>query len=163
MPRGNRSALCARAMRLRSRLSRARRQRGQTLIEAAFVTPLLLLLTFGIIDFATILYVYLALESGVSQATRYGVTGNSMQGLSREESIKATMRSVTPTLTLDDGVFEFSHLSGGSWVSGAGGPGEIEKVTVRYTHDVMVLRPFFTDGQIELMVESAMRNESRFN
>src|SRR5262245_36807719 len=124
-------------MYLRSRLSRRNRgERGQTLIEAAFVTPLLLLLTFGIVDLGAILYIYLALESGVSQVTRYGVTGNAMDGLSREESIKSTMRRATPTLTLDDGAFEFSHLSGGSWVSGAGGPGEIEKVTVRYTHEV---------------------------
>jgi hypothetical protein len=146
----------------RKSLRRHDRARGQTLIEAALVTPLLLLLTFGIIDFATILYVYLALESGVSQATRYAITGNNLPGQTRVTSIMTTMRNATPTLTLADGAFQFSHLVGSNWVGGIGGPGEIEKLTVTYTHDVFVLRPFFQNGQINMVVESAMRNESRF-
>ena len=43
---------------------------GATLLEAAIITPLLLLLTFSIADFGGLFYVYLALENGVSQATR---------------------------------------------------------------------------------------------
>jgi Flp pilus assembly protein TadG len=52
------------------RLSRKRLgdSRGATLVEAAVLTPLLLLLTFSIMDFASLFYVYLALENGVSQA-----------------------------------------------------------------------------------------------
>ena len=42
------------------------------------IIPLLLLLTFAIIDFSTVLYIYLTLENGVSQATRYAVTGQQM-------------------------------------------------------------------------------------
>ena len=53
-----------------------RGEKGATMLEAAIITPLLLLLTFSIIDFASLFYVYLALENGASQATRYGVTGN---------------------------------------------------------------------------------------
>ena len=49
---------------------------GATLLEAAIITPLLLLLTFSIADFGGLFYVYLALENGVSQATRFAVTGN---------------------------------------------------------------------------------------
>ena len=45
------------------------------MVEAALVTPLLLFLTFAIIDFAIMFYVYLALGSGVGQATRYATTG----------------------------------------------------------------------------------------
>ena len=44
---------------------------GSTLLEAAIITPLLLLLTFSIVDFGSMFYVYLALENGVSQATRF--------------------------------------------------------------------------------------------
>ena len=51
--------------------------RGANLVEAAIITPLLLLLTFSIVDFGSLFYGYLALENGVSQATRYAVTGNS--------------------------------------------------------------------------------------
>jgi Flp pilus assembly protein TadG len=135
---------------------------GQSLIEAAIVTPFLLLLTFAIIDFAVLFYVYLALESGVSQATRYGVTGNVMPGMSRTESIKTAMRQATPNIALDDSNFAFSHLAGGSWVSGTGGPGDIEKLTINYRHNVILLMPLFTNGGIDIRVESSMKNERRF-
>ena len=46
------------------------------ILETAIVTPLLLLLTFGVVDFGALFYGYLALENGVSQATRSAVTGN---------------------------------------------------------------------------------------
>jgi Flp pilus assembly protein TadG len=146
---------------------------GSTLLEAAIITPLLLLLTFSIVDFGSMFYVYLALENGVSQATRFAVTGNVMNDpnnpgnqLSRDDSIKAAMRNATPTLTLDDSAFTFAHMpiGGSSWVGGSGGPGEIQKVTVNYTWKFFdpVLGAFFTDGRISLTVDSSMKNESRF-
>ena len=51
---------------------RLRDSSGQSLLEAAFITPLLLLLTFAIVDFSSMLYVHLALQNGVAQASRYG-------------------------------------------------------------------------------------------
>jgi Flp pilus assembly protein TadG len=140
-----------------------RSARGATLVEAALITPLLLLLTFSIVDFGALLYVYLALENGVSQATRFAITGAAIPGMTREEAIRQAMRDATPTLTLDDTAFAFAHLPPGatSWVSGPGGPGDIGKVTVNYTWPLMtpLIRPFFTNGQITLNVESAMKNE----
>jgi hypothetical protein len=146
---------------------------GATLLEAAIITPLLLLLTFSIADFGGLFYCYLALESGVSQATRQAITGNSVDDpahpgtpLSRAEAIKAAMRSATPTLNIPDGAFTFEHMpvGGSSWVGGTGGPSEIEKVTITYTWPLMtpLLRPFFTGGQLTMKVESMMKNESRF-
>ena len=55
---------------------RLRDTAGTSIVEAAIITPLLLLLTLSIVDFGALFYVYLALENGVSQATRFGVTGN---------------------------------------------------------------------------------------
>ena len=147
--------------------------RGTNVLEAAIITPLLLALTFAIADFGSLFYVYLALENGVSQATRYGVTGNLMDDpanpgtpLSRVDSIKTAMRQAAPTLTLPDSAFTFSHMPVGasSWVAGTGGPSEIERVTVNYTWDILtpIMRPFFTNGQIQFTVESAMKNEARF-
>ena len=95
--------------------------------------------TFSIVDFGALFYVYLALENGVSQATRYAVTGNLMirhpARPRRGDSIKAAMRQATPTLTIPDGAFTFEHMpvGGSTWLGGAGGPDEIEKVTVDYT------------------------------
>lgn len=150
-----------------------RDSRGNNLVEAAIVTPLMLFLTFSIIDFATLFYAYLALENGVSQATRFAVTGNLLDDpdapgskLSRRDSIIHTMRRATPTLTIPDGAFSFSHLPSGSgtWVNGTGGPLDIEKVSVRYDWSLLspVLRPFFDNGRITLVVDSSMKNEGRF-
>ena len=146
---------------------------GTNLVETALVLPLLLLLTFSIIDFACLFYVHLALENGISQATRYAVTGNVMadpdhagQQLSHEDSIKAAMRQATPTLTIPDDAFTFQHLPDGedTWVSGAGEPGDIVKARVDYMWDIItpLMQPFFDNGQIQLTAESAMKNESRF-
>jgi hypothetical protein len=148
---------------------------GANIIEAAVITPLLFMLTFGIIDFAALFYTYVALENGVSQATRYAITGNLMDDpdnpgsqLSREGSIKAAMRQATPTLTIDDGAFTFTHMApgSGSWSGGAGGPSDIGRVTVAYiwSPPTPILRPFLasTSGRLTLSVESAMKNEGRF-
>jgi Flp pilus assembly protein TadG len=136
------------------------------MVEAAIITPLLLLLTFSIVDFGSLLYVYLALESGVSQATRFAITGATVSGVTREDSIRQAMRDATPTLTLADSDFTFTHLPPGSgtWASGAGGPNDIGRVTVNYTWTLMtpLIRPFFTGGQINVRVESAMKNERRW-
>ena len=64
----------------RSVLKRLGGETGTSLIEAALVTPLLLLLSFAVIDFALLFYVYLALGSGVGQATRYATTGQIVAG-----------------------------------------------------------------------------------
>jgi hypothetical protein len=153
--------------------TRLRSARGATLIEAAIMTPLLLTLTFGVIDFAAMFYVYLALESGVSQATRFGITGNLMDDpdnpgnpLSRESSIRAAMRGATPSLTLEDDAFQFQHRaqSGSSWTGGTGGPDDLERVTVRYTYSPLtpILRPLLPGGVMTFEVQSTMKNEGRF-
>ena len=152
----------------RRRSGRLRSARGSTLIEAALITPLLLLLTFSVVDFGALLYVYLSLESGVSQATRFAITNTATPGMTREQSIMAAMRTATPTLTLPDSAFSFSFMPPGAstWTTGAaGGPGDIGKVTVNYTWTIMtpLIRPFFTGGQVNVRVESAMKNEGAWN
>jgi hypothetical protein len=148
-------------------------QRGTNLVEAALITPLLLLVTFAIIDFASLFYVRLALENGVSQATRYGITGNLADDpanpgtpLSRDASILNALRQSTPTLTIPAASVTFSHLDpgGAAWLAGSGGPGAIEKVSVSYTWRPVtpLLVPFFPGGRLDLQVESMMKNEGRF-
>jgi hypothetical protein len=155
------------------RVTRFASATGATMIEAAIVTPLLLLLTFSIADFASLFYAYLALENGVSQATRVAITGNLMDDpskpgskLSRPDTIKAAMRSATPTLYIPDAAFTFQHLprGGSSWVAGTGGPDEIEKVTINYDWALLtpLLRPFFPGGKLSMTVASTMKNEGRF-
>ena len=134
---------------------------GATLIEAAIMTPLLLLLTFSIVDFASMFYCYLSLENGVSQATRSVVTGGSS-----ETAIKAAMRAATPTLTIPDAAFSFSNMPAGgtSFAPGVGGPGSVSRVTIDYDWQLMtpLIRPFFTNGTVHFRVESTMKNEAAF-
>jgi hypothetical protein len=147
--------------------SRVRGERGASLIEAAIVTPLLLLLTFAVVEFSMMFYAYLALESGVNQAARYAVTGNFAPGTTRQQSIIAAMRKATPTLTIEDTDFTFEHLvgmTGTVWLPGIGGPDDIGKVTVKYSFEFYTpfSRLFFDGGAINLQVQSAMKNERRF-
>jgi Flp pilus assembly protein TadG len=150
-----------------SRLAqRLRDARGANIVEMALVMPLLFLLTFSIVDFASLFYVHLALENGVSQAARFGVTGNTTGAFSREDSIRDAMRQATPTLTLADNAFTFSHMKpgGAAWLPGSGNPSDISKVRVTYTWALMTpfIRVLFPAGQINLAVESAMLNEPKF-
>lgn len=151
---------------LRRILRRLRGGAGANLLEAAIATPLILILTFGMIEFASVFYVFLALQNGVSQATRFGVTGNTVGTSSRADSIKAAMRQATPTLTIPDNAFTFRHMPDGgtTWVSGTGGPNAVERVTVSYTWTFFtpLMRPFFPSGQMTLSVDSTMKNEGRW-
>lgn len=144
--------------------------KGANLVEAAIVTPLLLLLTLGIVDFAAMFYCYLALEHGVSQATRYAVTGQEMSSggapIGREASIKTAMREAAPTLTIPDSAFSFSFMpiNSSTWSAGLGGPNDVGRVTINYSWEFMtpLIRPFFSGGQLNLRVQSTMKNESLF-
>jgi hypothetical protein len=132
------------------------------MIETALIMPLLMLVTFSIVDFGILFYTHLSLESAVSQAVRYGITGASMSGMSRQDSIKTVLRRAAPSLTIPDQNITFSRLVGGNWVGGLGGPGDVERLAIDYTHRVIILAPFFTNGQVNLHAESAMKNEDRF-
>src|SRR5262245_56814183 len=94
-------------------VKRLRNARGTALVAAALLPPLFLLLTFSIVDFGGLFYAYLALENGVSLASRYGVTGRAMADpvtgapLNHQETLKAAMRQGTPTLTIPDSAFSF--------------------------------------------------------
>ena len=142
----------------------ARDATGTNLVEAALITPLLLFLTFSIIELAMALFVYHALESGVTQATRAGVTGNG--GGARESTLIQALRVATPTLTIPDSAVTFSHMSpgGSGWISGVGGPDDIEKMSVNYTWRLVtpVFQPLFPAGEVHIRVESARKNESKF-
>ena len=51
------------------------RRPGQGLVEFALILPVLLLVLFGIIEFARILQAWLSVENGARFGVRYAVTG----------------------------------------------------------------------------------------
>lgn len=144
-------------------LRRLKGAEGTNLVEAALVLPMVLLTTFAIVDFASLFYAYTALENGVSLATRYGVTGQVAGQASREDSIRDAMREATPTLTIPDDAFTFTHIPAGAsaWVGGVGGPNDIGRVRVDLTWPLFtpLVSAMFTDGEFTLTAESVMKNE----
>src|SRR3989442_15166673 len=113
---------------------------GQALVETAIGIVLLMLLTFSVVDAAMLFFAYLTLQNGVTEATRFGVTGqdpDDADHLTRhEDSIMRVMRNATPGLTLADDEFHFSFFKPGGDVTrpspGTGGPDDIVQVTVMH-------------------------------
>ena len=66
---------------------------GVTAVEFAIIAPVLLLLVFGIIEFALLMLATNILESATSLSSRLGKTGYAQSGISREETILASVRS----------------------------------------------------------------------
>jgi hypothetical protein len=56
--------------------SKRRSERGQSLVEFAFVIPLLVILVFGIIDFGMALRAYITVTQATREGARYASVGN---------------------------------------------------------------------------------------
>jgi len=64
-----------------------RDERGGSALEFAFVAPMMALLIGGILDVAMVLFVDSALEGGIRDASRFGITGFAPTAVSRETQI----------------------------------------------------------------------------
>ena len=60
---------------------------GAAILEFALVLPVLLALIIGIVEFAMIIFVSVLLENGVREASRFGMTGQTVAGSTREAHI----------------------------------------------------------------------------
>lgn len=65
-----------------------RADEGVSAIEFAVIAPILLLLIFGIVEFATIMLLANIMENATSISSRLGKTGYSASGKSREDTIR---------------------------------------------------------------------------
>jgi len=65
----------------------ARQQDGAATLELAFALPVLALLMVGMLEVAMLLFSQVLAEGGLRQASRYGITGNTETGSTREEQI----------------------------------------------------------------------------
>jgi hypothetical protein len=72
-----------------SRLARAAvvRDGGKAIVEFALVAPIFLGITLSILEFSGIMFVQTLLEGGAREASRYGLTGQMPEGISREAMI----------------------------------------------------------------------------
>lgn len=64
-----------------------RNREGSAALEFGLVATPFVILIFGIIEFAIILFLNASLEAGVINASRYAVTGSTTPGITREEKV----------------------------------------------------------------------------
>ena len=114
------------------------------------------------------LYVHLALQNGVAQASRYGVTGKRRGPvLSREDSIKAVDAERDADADAHRRARSRSAICRRAASRGSaarGGANDIDKVTVNYTWTMLTPCSGRSSptGQMNFTVESAMKNERVF-
>lgn len=70
------------------RTSRQSDQRGTAALEFALIGPVFLFLILGIFEFTLFMMTQTVLESGVREASRYGITGRELAGSSRSDQIR---------------------------------------------------------------------------
>jgi hypothetical protein len=79
-------------------------ERGQAIVEFAFLAPALIALLGGILEFSGIMFVQTILEGGARAASRYGITGSTSDGVSREDRIRAILEDHSY------GIVDMDHL-----------------------------------------------------
>ena len=153
----------------RARRAGSRPVPGQALIEAAIGIVLLLLLSFSVLDAAMLFYAYLTLQNGVTEATRFAVTGQQANNPSNptrnEEEIMRIVRNSTPGLQpILDSEFSFCDVTNPNNIicNSTGGPDSVIQVTVRHPYKLitpMVWPLVGAGGVINLRVSATMKNE----
>lgn len=73
--------------------NRRNRQRGSTMLEAAFALLPLFTLMFGVIDFSMAIFLRSTLQNAVREGVRYAVTYQTMSGLCQDASIQTTVKN----------------------------------------------------------------------
>ena len=76
-----------------SRTDKRAGRRGNTILEAALVLGPLFMLVFGTIDFAMALLMKNSMQSAVREGVRYAITGQTMNGLGQDDSIKTVVQN----------------------------------------------------------------------
>jgi Flp pilus assembly pilin Flp len=62
-------------------------QDGATVVEFALVFPVFLLAVFGGIEAAIVIFISSSIEAAVLEASRFGITGGTLPGVTREERV----------------------------------------------------------------------------
>jgi hypothetical protein len=72
-----------------------RSESGQAMVEFGFVAPAFIALLCAIMEFSGIMFVQAVLEGSAREASRYGLTGFTSGGVSREDQILAIVENHT--------------------------------------------------------------------
>lgn len=64
-----------------------RDRNGSTMVEFAIVFPAFLVMVLGIIEVAMVIFISSSIESAVLEASRFGITGGTTGGISRQQRV----------------------------------------------------------------------------
>jgi TadE-like protein len=82
-------------------------ERGQAMVEFAFLAPAFLGMLAAIMEFSGIMFAQTVLEGSAREASRYGMTGSTEEGISRDEQILQIVEENTyGVIDLDELVME---------------------------------------------------------
>jgi Flp pilus assembly protein TadG len=147
-----------------------RKDEGQAMVEVALSLSLLLLLTFGAIDFGYLFSTKVTLQNAVRQAGRYAITGQCITGTdgscsqSRYNSIVKALQDNSLGFLNTSNASDISITctnNGGGCPSNAGGPGDLVTISVAYPYGFLspLLAAFFPSHAYTIRVSSAFTNE----
>jgi Flp pilus assembly protein TadG len=74
---------------------RAAEDRGNAAMEFAFIAPIFLAMIGAIMEFSGIMFIQALLEGSAREASRYGITGFTSEGVSRDDQILAIVEKNT--------------------------------------------------------------------
>jgi len=131
-------------MNVNTETTRKRRQRGNSMIEAAFATPMLFLLLAGVVDFGRAFY-FCDIAAGAARAgVQYGIISSANAGntAGMEAAAKADAVGVPNSIFTAQASF-FCQDSGGTVVVCKDNPGaeEYVKVVTHITYALIIPWP----------------------
>jgi Flp pilus assembly protein TadG len=80
-------------------------ENAQTMVEFAIVFPIVLLLTYGLIEFGRMLFIYTAVTGSAREGARYGAAAGSISGMPQYANcagIRKAVRSAAFLITIPD-------------------------------------------------------------
>jgi Flp pilus assembly protein TadG len=144
---------------------------GQTLLEFALGLMIFLVLVFGSMDFANLLYHKVTLQNAARQAGRYAITGQCLLNSSGACSMSRYLSIQQVLENASIGIINSSNIAsdvtiicineGGGCPTSAGGPGDLVTITVTYKYSFMTapIARLFPGGTYTIVVSSAFINE----
>ena len=138
---------------------KSKRDSGQAALEFAVSALVMFLLVFAVCDFSYLFFTKLTLQNAVRQGGRYAITGQSMSGKTRVNSILQTVQNTSLGLATTSNTTVCSVTCG----CGCGGVPQ-DTVTIVVTYQYRFLTPlmarYFTGGTYTYTVSSSFRNEA---
>lgn len=131
---------------------------GQSLVEFAISAVAVLVLVFAVIDFSYLFLVKLTLQNAARQAGRYAITGQSMPGQSRYNSILLTAENTSMGIASNSNI---TICGGATGCSSGGGPSDTVTITITYPYRFItpLLSSAFKNGAYTITVSQSYKNE----